>query len=383
MRNLITWLSRRRFPYTPLITVEVSKSRLLHNLHQFQRVAPHGMVAPVLKSNAYGHGLMEVAHILEGEKGIPFWIVDSYFEAVALRAKGFKTPLLIIGYSRPDTIERSRLRDTIFTVTSLDTLRSIENIERHLKIHLKIDTGMHRQGILPQDIDTAITMIASNPLIRLEGICSHLSDADNIDPSWTEGQIHTWNSIVKKFKGAFPLIKYVHLSATDGHRFSQEIHANVSRLGIGLYGLVDGDSFKPALDLKPVLEMKTIITDIKKIHANDTVGYGNSFKAEKDMTLGLIAAGYFEGIDRRLSNKGAVLVNHSQVTAPIIGRVSMNITSIDVTHISGVKVGTHVTVISHDHTKPNSIQHMAQLCNTIPYDIAVHIAPSLKRVIVA
>ena len=381
MRNLITWLSKRRFPYEPLITVEISKSRLLHNLNEFRKIAPRGMVAPVLKSNAYGHGLMEIAHILRDEKNIPFCIVDSYFEAVALRARGFRLPLLVIGYTRPDTIERTRLRNTVFTITSMDTLRSIENIERNIHIHLKIDTGMHRQGITLHEIDAAITMIASNPLIRLEGICSHLSDADNTDPSWTEGQIRTWNTAVKKLKDAFPLIKYIHLSATDGHRFSKEIDATVSRLGIGLYGLIDGTSFNPPLNLKPVLEMKTIITSIKKIHTNDTVGYGNTFKAEKDITIATIPAGYFEGIDRRLSNVGSLLLGHSEVACHIVGRVSMNITSIDVSHDPTAKIGKPVIILSNDASKPNSIQAIAKLCNTITYDIAVHIASSLKRVV--
>jgi len=382
MRNLITWLSKRRFPYEPLITVEISKSALLHNLNEFCTIAPHGIVAPVLKSNAYGHGLMEIGHILRDEKNIPFCIVDSYFEAVALRARGFKIPLLVIGYTRPDTIQRTRLPHTVFTITSLDTLRHIEDVERNIRIHLKIDTGMHRQGITLNEIDTAITMIASNPLIRLEGVCSHLSDADNSDPSWTEGQIRAWNTAIKKLKAAFPLIKYTHLSATDGHRFSKDIDANVSRLGIGLYGLVDGSSFNPSLNLKPALEIKTIITSIKKIHTNDTVGYGNTFKAEKDITIATIPAGYFEGIDRRLSNKGAVLLGHSEVACPIVGRVSMNITSIDVSHDPTVTIGKPVTIISNDNSKPNSIQAIAKLCDTITYDIAVHIAPSLKRVVV-
>jgi alanine racemase len=367
----------------PLITVEISRSRLLHNLNQFKKIAPHHLVAPVLKGNAYGHGLMEIAHILHHEKNIPFCIVDSYFEAVALRARGFKLPLLIIGYSRPDTIERSRLKDTVFTITSLDTLRDIENIERKISIHLKIDTGMHRQGITLNEIDAAMTMIASNPLITLEGVCSHLADADNVDTSWTEGQIKVWNTAVKKIRSCFPLIKYTHLSATDGHRFSIEIDANVSRLGIGLYGLADSDLFKPQLDLKPVISVKTELTSIKKITMNDIVGYNGTFKAEKPMTIATIPAGYFEGIDRRLSNKGYLLVGHSELPCPIIGRVSMNITSLDVSSDPTAQVGKSVVVISNDPHKPNSIRNIAKLCDTISYDIAVHIAPSLKRKIVA
>ena len=382
MRNFIRWLSRRRFPYQPLITVEISKSRLLHNLNEFRKRAPHGAVAPVLKSNAYGHGLIEIARILNTQKNIPFCVVDSYFEAVALRSKGFTLPLLIIGYAQPETIISSRLKDTVFTITSLDTLRSIENIEHFIRIHLKIDTGMHRQGILPEEIPEAITMIASNPDIRLEGVCSHLCDADNADPSWTEGQIRTWNESVKKIRNAFPLIKYTHVSATDGHRFSPEIDANVSRLGLGLYGIADTSLFIPPLTLKPILQMKTIISSIKKIHRDDTVGYNNTFKADRDMMIATIPAGYNEGIDRRLSNKGSVLLGHSEVICPIIGKVSMNITSIDVSRDTTPVVGKPVTIISYDPSKPNSMHAIAKLCGTISYEIAIHIAPHLKRIVV-
>ena len=132
-----------------------------------------------------------------------------------------------------------------------------------------------------------------------------------------------------------------------------------------------------------MLEIRTIITGIKKAHTNDTVGYGNTFKAEKDMTLATIPAGYFEGIDRRLSNKGSLLLGHSEVLCPIVGRVSMNITTIDVSHDSTVKIGKPVVIISNDSSKPNSIQAIAKLCGTITYEIAVHIAQSLKRVVVA
>ena len=388
--NALTWLSRRRFPYEPLITVEISKSRILHNLSEFKKLAPHGKVAPVLKSNAYGHGLMEVAHILGHEKDIPFFIVDSYFEAVALRSKGFKHPLLIIGYTRPSTIIRSRLRNVAFTITSLEMLREIEEMERRVEIHLKIDTGMHRQGILPEEIDMAITMLSENTYIKLEGLCSHLSDADNADISWTEGQISVWNKTVKRFRESFPLIKHIHLSATDGHRFTQDIDANVSRLGIGLYGLTDNfapipsgvKGIFPKIDLKPALKMKTIITGIKHLKRDQTVGYGNTFKAEREMVIATIPVGYYEGVDRRLSNKGFLLVGTDHVACQIVGRVSMNITTLDISHHMGNKVGMPVTVISDSASAPNSIQSMAKVCDTISYDIVVKIPAQLKRTIV-
>ena len=380
--KLLTWLSRRRFPYEPLITVEISRSRLLHNLNEFRKLAPDGSVAPVLKSNAYGHGLFEVASILEHEKDIPFFIVDSYFEAVALRAKHIQTPILIIGYTRPETIVESRLKDVSFTVTGLETLEAIKEAHGSISIHLKIDTGMHRQGILPEEADKAISLIKANPHLFLEGICTHLNDADNSDYSYTRNQIALWNGLAKKFRDAFPTLRYVHASATDGHQFTETIDANVSRLGIGLYGLSENQEISKKAGLQPVMSVKTIITGVKRLKRGETVGYGNTFKAEKDMMIATIPFGYFEGLDRRLSNKGAVEVGQSKVLCPIVGRVSMNITTIDVSTASNAKIGDEVIVIGDDPAKKNSFAEIAELCDTITYEGAVRIPEHLKRSVV-
>ncbi|MEK7610093.1 MAG: alanine racemase [Patescibacteria group bacterium] len=400
MKRLFSWLYRHRYPYISLIAINISRKQLLHNLHEFMRIAPNGRVAPVLKSNAYGHGLIEVARILERERikqvktrrgGIPFFIIDSYFEAVTLRSNGIQTPLLIIGYTRPETIAQSRLKNVMFTITTIDTLKQITSYQspifdfrsRKISINLKIDTGMHRQGMLPGDIDQIDHFIDINPSIVIKGICSHFSDADNQDSSFTESQIHKWNKIVHHLTSEYSSIEYIHISNTDGHRFIKESHANLSRLGIGLYGLTDGGKFAPRLHLKPVMNMQTIITGIKKITRDDTVGYGNTFKAEKEMTIANIPVGYYEGIDRRLSNSGTILVGNERIPCPIVGRVSMNITTIDVSNVLKVSIGTPVTVISDNAQDKNSIIEMAQKCNTIPYEIAVKIPSHLKKVVVA
>lgn len=399
MRRLLTRLSKRRFPYEPLITVSLSRSHLIHNLHEFMKIAPRGTVAPVLKSNAYGHGLIEVARIIEAERQsdgrakkdrIPFVIVDSFFEAVALRAARIRTPILIIGYTRPETIARSRLKNVSFTITSIETLKHIAEYEpswfpwsgNRITIHLKIDTGMHRQGILPDELAQIDDILDMNPEIILEGICSHFADADGADPSITESQIHVWNRLVKHLHEQYSSLKHIHISNTDGHRYVHECHATMSRLGLGLYGLADGTSFSPALDLQPVLRMDTIVSGIKKIHRDDAVGYGATFKAPHDMTIATIPVGYYEGLDRRLSNIGTVLVGDDRVPCPIVGRVSMNITIIDVTHISEIATGTPVTVISDVSTDPNSIVNMARTIHAIPYEPVVFIPATLKRDIV-
>ena len=411
--NLLTWASRRRFPYEPLIRVLISRKNLIHNLDEFRKLAPkdhhgHPQIAPVLKSNAYGHGLIEVAKALENEHHIPFYIVDSYFEAIALRAKGFRKHILVIGYTRPETIRNSNLSDVSFTVTNMETLRAIaiQKIDRWesaagkigfrsptfrfrpklVHIHLKIDTGMHRQGIMPEEIDEAINLLehggAGKRPVILEGITSHLCDADNSDETFSEKQIHVWNKIVERFHHEFKSLKYIHLSATDGHRLTNDITANVSRLGIGLYGISENSAITSRLNLLPILEMKTIITGVKTLKEGETVGYGNTFKASHKMTIATIPVGYYEGLDRRLSNIGIILVGKDRMPCPIIGRVSMNIISIDVSRVPDLNVGDEVVAISGTPTDQNSIISIAKKCGTISYEIAVHIPAHLKRVVV-
>ncbi len=388
MFNLFTQLSRRRFPYEPLITVEISKNNLLNNLEEFKKIAPCGSVAPVLKSNAYGHGLIEIASIIEknikrpSDGSIPFFIVDSYFEALSLRSKGIKTKLLIIGYTRPEVILTSHLRYVSYTITDLSQLQRLAKIKHPVAIHLKIDTGMHRQGILEEEIDQALEIISNNSDIVLKGICSHLSDADNPDPSFTEAQINIWNRITGRIKTSFPTIEFLHLSATAGHRYTKDIDANVSRVGLGLYGLIDGDFFASKLNLKPVLSMKTIITGIKNIKCNDIVGYGNTFKADRAMRIATIPVGYYEGIDRLLSNNGMIEVGDERISCPIIGRVSMNITCIDISGKDNINIGSTAIVISNIPTRDNSIQSICSKISTIPYEIVVKIPAHLKRKII-
>ena len=260
---------------------------------------------------------------------------------------------------------------------------------------------MRRQGILPEEADEAIKIIRNNPGLVLEGICTHFADADDPDGSFTEGQINLWDRKVKKFKAAFPHLRYFHAAATDGSSLSKDIFANVVRLGIGLYGLSENQSLNQSLDLQPVLEMKTLLTGVKRLKSGETVGYGNTFKADKDMTIATIPVGYFEGLDRRLSSgpirqladggasdganepNGFVQVGPGRVACPIIGRVSMNISTIDVSSVPKAAAGMEAVVISRDANDPNSIAEIAKRSDgTITYEIAVKIPAHLKRTVV-
>jgi alanine racemase len=354
-----------------LITITISKSALLHNFEQFKNITPNNSVVPVLKSNAYGHGLVEVAGVLEGKTD--FFVIDSYFEALTLRSERIQTPLLVMGYVRPEVMKASKLKNISYTIGSLDALYTITF---PCIIHLKIDTGMHRQGILPVELDEALHHIRTHTNVRLEGICSHLADADNVDQSYSKQQINLWNSIVENVQKEFPSIRYIHLSNSHGHSFAHEIHANTSRLGIGLYGLADIQG----LNLQPVMEMKTIVTGIKRIRKGDSIGYGSSFVAPQDMTIATIPVGYYEGLDRRLSNKG--LVKIGGVDIPIIGKVSMNMTTVDVSMVPNPKIGDEVQVISSTKSDKNSIASIAKLEDAITYEVVVKIPREIRRIVV-
>lgn len=392
LKILLRKLYRSRYHYSPLITVEISKSRLIHNLEQFQDLTEHHSVAPVLKSNAYGHGLVEVAQIIEeyskkSNYKIPFLVVDSYFEVMALRSQGIKLPLLTIGYIGEETIAHNRLKNVSFTITSLESLKRLSEAKfsgfgNTKKIHLKIDTGMRRQGILPGEVDEAISILKTQANLILEGVCSHLNDADNTDTSFTKKQIELWNKISRKLQSEFPTLKYLHLSNTDGHRYAKEINATVSRLGLGLYGLLDTKGFNEKLTQEPVMEIKTVLTGIKKIRRGESIGYSNSFIADKDLTVATVPVGYYEGVDRRLSNIGTMLVGKERIPCRIIGRVSMNITSLDISGIKDPHIGTEVIVVSRNNADANSMTKIAELCGTITYEGSVKIPTHLKRVIV-
>ncbi len=375
MRSLFRFLRAKRFAYEPLVTVEVSRKNILKNLEMFlEHVSPWG-VAPVLKANAYGHGLIEVARIVDAHAHVPFVVVDSYYEALRLRNEHVTSPILVIGHTLSHNIKKNTMHGISFSVGSLHQLKEIAETNAPVSVHLKFDTGMHRQGIMPKELSRAVEIVASHPHLHVEGICSHLADADGDDEILTTAQIKLWNDIASKWRKAFSQTKYFHLSATAGVRLAGKIDANVGRLGIGLYGISD-----VIPGLAPALSMKTSVTGLRTIQKGERVGYGFSWTAARDTRVATIPVGYYEGIDRRLSNKGFVRVRGKE--CPIIGRVSMNMTTVDVTDVPDVKEGDGVEVISTKFEARNSITYMAELCDTIPYDILVHIPSALRRTVI-
>ncbi len=364
--------------YKNSVTVYISKENILHNLHTYQNNYKDVAIAPVLKSNAYGHGLVMVAKVLEKEN-IPFFVVDSLYEASILKSHNISKDILIIGFTPYDNILNFNSSKFIFSIISLEELKNLSYvIKKPVRIHLKIDTGMHRQGVMVEDINEAIKTIQENNKIFLEGVFTHLGDADNQDKSFTLQQVDKWKKVVENFKNNFSQIKYFHISATSGIPFNEISFGNVARVGVGLFGF--DNASHTHLDLKPAMRVESIISSIRKIKKGESVGYSRTFVFQNDATLATVPIGYFEGVDRRLSNIGCFKIGDK--FCDIKGRVSMNITSIDVGDVKELKLEDKVIVISENKNDKNSVESLAGLANTIPYDILVHINPSLKRKVV-
>lgn len=389
--NILQKIFKPRVRYKSLIEVKISRAAILNNLEFFKKTYPKFQFAPVLKSNAYGHGLVEVAGILD-DQSLPFFMVDSFFEALTLRQVFIKTKILILGFVRPEEILKNQLKNISYGIIDLEILKNLAvNANNQINIHLKIDTGMHRQGILIEQIDEAINLIKANKNLILEGVCSHLADADGETDDYTRDQILKWNSVAARFKKEFSYIKYFHLSNTAGVNYYNQIDANVSRLGIGLYGfkvssrpipISSGESRDPEFreELQPALEMRSIVTSIKTIPAGEKVGYNITYIARRETKVATVPVGYNEGLDRRLSNKGFIKIKGKD--CPIVGRISMNMSSVDVTEIRDIKLEDEVIIISSKKTDKNSVANIAKESGQIPYEVLVNIPQHLKRIIV-
>lgn len=368
--------------YQNLNKIYVSKSTLLENHRLIQFFHQEAKVCPVLKSNAYGHGLKETVPIFD-EMQSPFLIVDSLFEAYKLYKLKVKTPILIMGYTSPENFKIKKLPFEI-AVFDLDLAKILNQYQAKCSIHIFIDTGMNREGVKIDDLPQFLFEIKKLHNLKVTGLCSHFADADN--PSsleFTKQQIQKFKTALKIMREFDTDPKWRHIAASGGAFKIKDKTFNMLRVGLAHYGinpLIEKDSDKNKIKLKPALEFSSTLVQIKKISKGDLVGYNCTFKARKNMVVGLLPAGYYEGIDRRLSNLGFVKIRNNFF--PIIGRVSMNMTSIDISKLKNPKVGEKVIVHSAEVKDKNTLVENAKLAQTIPYDLLVHLAESVKRVVV-
>jgi alanine racemase len=363
--------------YGHLNTIFLSK-RALSNYRSVQACHPEARICPVIKSNAYGHGLSPISTLVDTLQS-PFLCVDSLYEAYEVQKLHVRTPIFIMGYTKPENFIVKKLPFSIAVFDS-DTLDALSAYQHECPIHIKLDTGMSRYGVRIEDLRSFVRY-AKMKKLRIDGLFSHFADADNKNSmTMTNRQIQVYKEGVSLLAQEGVMPRWRHISASAGSFKVFDTTFTMIRLGIALYGINPLDPEDPSYDriiLKPVLSFCSTITQIKKLMKGDTVGYNAIFTAKKTMKIAIIPAGYFEGIDRRLSNIGYVMVN--QTACPIIGRVSMNISAIDITKAGKVTVGDTCFVYSDNRDSIASIPYQAKKAKTIPYELLVHLNASIYR----
>ncbi|OGZ95135.1 MAG: alanine racemase [Candidatus Sungbacteria bacterium RIFCSPHIGHO2_01_FULL_50_25] len=290
----------------------------------------------MIKSNAYGHGLVVIAKLLSKKYRGVWFGVDSITEAVRLRDEKIKNPILVLGYTLPRRLSEAVKKDIIITISHFEGIRGLVRLKNLPRFHLKFDTGMHRQGFQESDVPKLIRELKRFGL-NPDGIYSHFSTASN--RAFSEKQIQVFERMVGEVKRAGIPPGILHMNKTEGIiNFPQSTYDMV-RLGIGLYGYYPAKGVR----LKPVMAWKTIVSEVKQVGKGEWVSYDRTERVGRDSKIAILPIGYWHGFDRGLSSKGEVLIRG--LRARVLGRVTMDMTMVDVTRISGVGVGDEVVIL--------------------------------------
>lgn len=380
LRRIVRRLTKNN--YKTLNRITLSRAAVLHNIALIQAQHPNATIMPVLKGNAYGHGLIPMAEILNTAK-CGLIAVDGYFEAAKIRYIS-KHRILVLGYIHPDNAHLLDTKRCSFVVQDITCLEAFGRLKHRVRVHMELNTGMNRLGLQPSEVDAYLRTLRRFPNLELEGIMTHLADADNEqDDTYTHAQAAQFDQGVEKILVAGFTPKFIHIAQTAGSTKARSKYANAIRLGIGLYGinpLNKNDAHYLSLaGLLPVLELKSTIVKTIDLKPGDKVSYNGTFTAPKPMRIGILPLGYYEGIPRELSNKG--VVTHGEATLPIVGKVCMNHTMIDLLD-TPLRVGNQVTVISADPNQLHTVHNIGKAHNLFPYTFITDLSSSIRREII-
>lgn len=367
--------------------IEIDKSAVRKNYNLFRKIIDKSLFLGVVKSNAYGHSLVDFSKLLES-LGVDFLGVDSIVEANSLREEKIKKPILVLGYTLPSRLKEAvsdRISITISDFESLKNIKKHKSTLKGLKVHIKVDTGMHRQGFFVSELPRLIKELKGIKEIKVEGLYTHFSGAkDPKDPKETNRQIEEFQKSVKIFEDAGYKNIIKHAGATAGVMIFPDSSFDMARVGIGLYGMWPSKNieefFGKKISLEPVLSWKTIVSQIKSVKKGDGIGYDLSEKVKRDSKTAVLPIGYWHGFPRSLSGKGCVLIKGKK--AKVLGRVSMDMVVVDITDIKNVKVGDEVVIIGKSGDLEITARNTAYLDETTEYEIITRLNPLIKRIFI-
>lgn len=371
--------------------IELSMGNLAHNFGEINRTVGGKMMICMVKADAYGHGAREIAPQLESLGTAAFGVV-SVGEARKLREARITKDILIVNYVPPFAVEEAVKLDATITLRDKEVLEAVNSAakkhHKKAKVQVHIDTGMHREGIWPpEDGVKLVALTQQYENVELDGIYTHFATADETDLTFARQQLARFNKCLDDIVArGITLPHFIHAANSGAVLQLPETHRDADRFtavrpGIVLYGLSAGDGFLYPFNPKPVLSLKAELVSIKDIPAGDTVGYARTWTAKENTRLGLVTVGYADGFPRSLSNKGHVLVEGQKV--PIVGRISMDQTIIQLPNDPKIQIGDEVVIIGQQGDEMITAEEIAAETGTIVNDVVAGLnSQRLPRIIV-
>ncbi len=363
------------------VWAEIDLGALERNYRYLTERLPDGAsVLAVVKADAYGHGAVLVSRKLV-ELGVAMIGVGDSSEALELREAGSAAPILILGAIVPGEMESTVLNDVATCIHSHDRARLLSDVARALghkaRVHLKIDTGMGRLGVRPEVAVALAKEIWLDPYLKLDGVCTHYGSAASPVPFHTSEQISLFFRLIQEIRaeGVDPHIVHASNSAAVFSTLSE--HFTMARVGLALFGLNPGNLPMGTPPVDPVLALRTQVAFLKDVPAGMPVGYNRTFVTRRPTRLAILPLGYSDGLPYALSNRTFVLVRGEK--APLLGAISMDYATIDVTDIPGVACGDDVTVIGRDGKRRITVEDLARTVGTIPYEITTRLGRRVAR----
>ncbi len=360
--------------------VEIDLNAIAHNFEEIKRAVGHDKkIMPVIKADAYGHGLVPVARVLE-EKGADFLAVSYVEEGIALRKAGIKIPIAILLGIIPEEIKALftyQLTPIIYRLEIAKKLsQEAQKRRTQISVFVKVDTGMGRLGVFYKEAISFLKEVNHLPGLKIEGISSHLALAET-DRRFTQKQFMRFKAILRAASQVGLTLKFNHIANSAG-ALMYETGLSVIRPGLTLYGVYPVRSLRQKINLRPAMCFKTRIIYVKWLPPHVGVSYGHTYVTTKKTRIAVIPIGYDQGLFRQLSNKGEVLVQGKRV--PIIGTICMHLTMLDVTKLDKVDIGEEVVILGKQGNEEITADEIAFKAGTISYDVLCRFGRSNPRV---
>jgi len=360
---------------------KIDLSAVEYNIGQIKdNLQGNSDIIAVVKANAYGHGAVQIAKKAIAS-GVNMLAVATVEEGIELREAGVEKPILVLGTLLEEQIQKVINYDLIAVVYTLNFAKKVAKIAQQLgkevQVHLAVDTGMGRVGILANNRPVAkIKAIVSLNNLNINGIFTHFAVADE-DREYTTEQLELFDNLLADLEAEGIEIPIKHAANSAAIIDHPEAHYDLVRLGIALYGLAPAPSLADKIDLKPVLSWKAHVVHVKTVTGGNNISYGCTYTTEAETKVATLAVGYYDGYPRLLSNQAEVLINGQR--APVIGRVCMDQIMVDVTGIE-VRRGAVATLLGKDGAETIQAQELAELIGTINYEVVSRIGPRVKRI---